>query len=399
MLPATRSLALPFVAAIIVAACGGRNTASQLAKAPDYNPKDQTKCSVEKSQSKPLIVEWPSADRGELEAQAHNRGLVVVRYQGCEMQVLDGCTAPVKYGYSPITRKKDRVVMRDADDLYANVPVGAARLEAKLEKSGELDVDMTMVGRWEAERRGVRAGELQGACEGATHVLSALTVGAFTFTAGADATVSGGATVLNTVGGASSTAKRETLNADGDEGACEKSAPDDKGPPANCGALLRVEATPLELADEDVCARACSRLAACGIPYDRYCMDHCRTGATFRACARGSADECNAVSMCALRQWADWNCKGGGGVPMGSATCGATIDCQNACNQKGDAPCGQCGCVAQLAPSRAADLLSSNACALNYCLDRCKANWTVPDCGACWNEHCEGLYESRCKAP
>ena len=107
------------------------------------------------------------------------------------MQVLDGCTAPVKYGYAPITRKKDRVTMRDADDLYANMPIGAARLEAKLEKSGQLDVDMTMVGRWEAERRAVRADELQGSCDGATHVVSALTVGAFTFTAGADATVQG----------------------------------------------------------------------------------------------------------------------------------------------------------------------------------------------------------------
>ena len=36
-----------------------------------------------------------------------------------------------------------------------NIPVGAARFEAKLEKSGELDVDMTMVGRWEADRREV----------------------------------------------------------------------------------------------------------------------------------------------------------------------------------------------------------------------------------------------------
>ena len=90
----------------------------------------------EKSQAKPLIVEWPSADRGELEAQAHEHGLVVVRYQGCEMQVLDGCTAPVKYCYAAITRKKDRVVMRDADDLYANIPVGAAKLEASSRRAG-----------------------------------------------------------------------------------------------------------------------------------------------------------------------------------------------------------------------------------------------------------------------
>ncbi len=53
------------------------------------------------------------------------------------------------------------------------------------------------------------------------------------------------AAVMGAGGGAQSTAKRETINADGDEGACEKSAPDDKAPPANCGAMLRVEVVPL----------------------------------------------------------------------------------------------------------------------------------------------------------
>ena len=168
MLPSLRPLALSFTVSITLLACAGGNAASRLATAPEYAPKDQTKCSIEKSKAKPLIVEWPSADRGELEAQAHYRGLVVVRYKGCEMQVLDGCTTSVKYTYAPITRKKDRVVMRDADDLYANVPLGAAKLESKLERSGELDVDMTLVGRWEADRSTVRLDELQGSCDGAT---------------------------------------------------------------------------------------------------------------------------------------------------------------------------------------------------------------------------------------
>lgn len=248
MMAPLRLLAAPVVAVLAIVACGGGNAASRLAKAPDYDPKGQTKCSIEKSQAKPLIVEWPSADRGELEAQAHNRGLVVVRYQGCEMQVLDGCTTSVKYGYSPITRKKDRVTMRDADDLYANVPIGAARLEATLERNGELDVDMTMVGRWEAGRRDVRTDELQGSCDGATHVVSALTVGAFTFTAGADATVGGTATVLGAGGGAKSVSRRETLNADGIEGACDKATSLDTAPPDGCGALLRLEVVPLRAA-------------------------------------------------------------------------------------------------------------------------------------------------------
>jgi WD40 repeat protein len=229
---------------LLVLSCDGPSVASRLAKAPTYDPTNQSKCAVAASHAKPLVVEWPSADRGELEA-VRGRGLVVVRYAGCEMKLLDRCTANVKYAYSPINRKKDRVVMRDTDDLYANVPVGAAGLEATLKKTGELDVDMTMVGRWESERTSLRRDELSGECEGATHVLSAITVGAFTFTAGADAEVGAKASLLGAGGGARSTAKRETLATDGSENACDKATTGDRAPPDECGAMLRVEVTAL----------------------------------------------------------------------------------------------------------------------------------------------------------
>ncbi len=384
--------------AIVVAACAGSNVASSLASAPAFDPKGQTKCGVTKSQAKPLIVEWPSADRGELETRAR-QGLVAVRYEGCEMEVLDRCKVPGSYAYSAMTRKDDRITIRDADELYASIPVHAAKFEAKLQKSGELNVAITLVGRYAADRASVRTDELQGDCSRATHFVSALTAGAFEFFAGADAAAGGGATLMGAGAGARSESKRELLNRDGDKTACERATMSDKAPPDGCGALVRVEVTPIELGDENVCARACSRLAACGVSYDRYCMDQCRAGGTFRACAQSAPDECNAVAMCVWRQWAEWNCKGGGGIPIGSASCRATTDCQNACNRKGDLPCGQCGCVAQLNPSRAADLLSSNACALNKCSDRCKLSWTSPDCGACWNENCASQYDQRCKAP
>jgi hypothetical protein len=44
---------------------------------------------VRKSQDKPLIVEWPSAERVEPESEMQD-GLVVVRYDGCTAC----CSAP-----------------------------------------------------------------------------------------------------------------------------------------------------------------------------------------------------------------------------------------------------------------------------------------------------------------
>ena len=215
------------VAVAALVACGPGNLASHLAKPPELSLKDQTKCGVMKSQAEPLIVEWPSASRAQLEAKTR-RGAVVVHYVGCEMRVLAHCTAPGKYTYTGTTRKKDRVVMKDADDLYANIPVGAAKFEATLARSGELSVAMVIVGRYEAERPNARQDELEGDCSEATHVVSALTVGAFDFATGASAEVAAKAGAFGAGGGADSSSQRNVLAEDGDAQACETANPEDK---------------------------------------------------------------------------------------------------------------------------------------------------------------------------
>ncbi len=220
--------------------CSGGNVASELAKAPGFNPKGQSKCMVKKSQSKPLIVEWPSAERVDLEA-SRRHGPVVVRYDGCEMQLLTRCRAPGSYQFEAVTPKHETLVIRNKDELYAKIPIGAARFEGKLAKSGQLNVAMTMVGRFTVRDAHIRRDQLQGgrSCNGATHILASLTVGAFEFYAGADATVGASAHVVGLGAGAKSVAKRETLTKDGDPGACQGGPSD--GPPPGCSALLRVE--------------------------------------------------------------------------------------------------------------------------------------------------------------
>jgi hypothetical protein len=246
MLPAMRFPPSLGAAATMVAAvsCGGGNVASQLVKAPDYEPKGQTQCAVSKSQTRPLVVEWPSSDRLELETKARE-SVVVVRYVGCQMDVLERCSVQAKYRYLGGTRKEDRLVVRNADDLYANLPVGAARLEGKLETSGQLTVDMDLVGRYEAETSTVKVGDLGGDCAGATHFVYGVTVGAFDFYAGGAADVGAGANVAGIGAGARAKADRETITRDGEVGACAAAKPDDTAPPVQCGALVRVEVVPL----------------------------------------------------------------------------------------------------------------------------------------------------------
>jgi hypothetical protein len=263
-----RRAAPPALVFVLLASAGCSSTpAAAIAQPPEYAPKGEAKCGVTKSQAEPLIVEWPSAARGKLETQAR-RGLVAVRYIGCEMQVLSGCRAPGEYEYAPMTRKRDRLSIRNEDDLYASIPVYAASFEGKLRTAGELNVRMTLVGRYEADRQGVRKDELSGdECSGATHVITAITAGAFQFFAGADAEAGAGAGIAGAGVGAQSAAQREILREDGDDVSCEKASRNDKEPPEGCAAMLRVEVVPIGEASAPPAAQAALELSrAKGVP-------------------------------------------------------------------------------------------------------------------------------------
>ncbi|MBL4683213.1 MAG: SUMF1/EgtB/PvdO family nonheme iron enzyme, partial [Nannocystaceae bacterium] len=206
----------------------------------------QERCAVVGSRANPLIVEWPAAARGSLEMRLR-RGVVVVRYQGCSMEVLRGCSVPdSSYRYGGFTHKAETVRMTNADELYANLPMGAARLEAKLQRAKALEVSMTMVGMYEADRDTVSASELRGECDDATHVIVGVQVGAYAFFADGTASVGAAAGLARGPGlGAQTTARRELLEHDGDPHYCEGASAGDSEPPDGCGALLRLEVMPL----------------------------------------------------------------------------------------------------------------------------------------------------------
>ena len=160
------------------------------------------------------------------------------------MELLPGCDVGGAYEYTALEHKQERVTIRNVDELYARLPVGAASLEGKLARSGELFVDMTIVGRKEARRHVFERSDLNGRCDGATHVLTGLTVGAFSLVAGSS--LAGGASVGVSgarAGGGVSRA-REVIASDGDPRRCDVEVLYDELIPG-CRAVLRVEAIPL----------------------------------------------------------------------------------------------------------------------------------------------------------
>ncbi len=179
-----------------------------------------------------------------LEAAAES-GLVAVRYDGCELEVLSRCSLEGAYEYRGLTHKRDEVRIRDEDALWAELPLGAARLEAALAREGQLNVDMAVVGRLQANTDRITPSSTASSCDRATHLVTGMTVGAFAMYTVAALEGRGAVTLGNAGGGARLSRSTETLRQDGDMSACDTAHPGDASTPAQCGALLRVELDPI----------------------------------------------------------------------------------------------------------------------------------------------------------
>jgi hypothetical protein len=227
----------------VIAACGSSNTASHLVSTstPTAGGAFESKCAPGKPDEKPLVVALSSSEKLAMEARLRS-GPLVVKYGACDLELLSHCTTRGTYRYTGATPKRDQVSAKNADELFARIPVGAATIAGKLQTHGGIAVAMVSAGRFDIEGGGMDRGALDGSCAGATHVVTALTVGAYRMAAGADAEIAAEASLIAGAGaGARSASSRETLSEDGDGKACQTSGDGDTKPPRSCGALLRLE--------------------------------------------------------------------------------------------------------------------------------------------------------------
>jgi hypothetical protein len=202
-------------------ACGG---AAPMAHSAIPNsgrdPAPLAKCSVAPSHAEPLVTEWPASEKARLEAMVAS-GAVLVSYTGCELHIVSECSlGKGKYEFQRTTLANDTVDISNADELYAKLPLGAARLEGDLQRSGGLAVQTTVIGLHKLAGAGIADVPSTGECDKATHLVTQLAVGAFKLLARGKAKATGGAGVGN-VGAAGSHAEEEvTLTEAGDPKAC-----------------------------------------------------------------------------------------------------------------------------------------------------------------------------------
>jgi hypothetical protein len=201
------------------------------------------KCRVAASQTSPLVTEWPASEKANLEVLLRS-GAVAVAYSGCSMRVLPQCRVRGAYRWQRTTPATDNLEINNEDDLYARLPLGAASLEGELKRSGRLTVQTTVSGQLKLEEQEPPSVPTDGPCAQATHVVSALSVGAFTLSSGASwsgRTAASAASVVEAGGSASRSAA--LMRAAGDPATCGSGTAE--APHPNCASPIQVFLLPL----------------------------------------------------------------------------------------------------------------------------------------------------------
>ena len=203
----------------------------------------QGKCRVAAGQNSPLVTEWPASEKANLEALSRS-GAVAVAYSGCSMRVLPACRVAGSYRWQRTTPATDHLEINNEDDLFARLPLGAASLEAELQRSGKLAVQTTVAGQLRLDDSAPPIVPADGACAQATHLVTALAVGAFTLTSGGTTSARGTASVAS-VGDAGGSASRSAsvVRAAGDQTVCGTGT--DQAPHPNCASPIQVFLWPL----------------------------------------------------------------------------------------------------------------------------------------------------------
>jgi outer membrane protein OmpA-like peptidoglycan-associated protein len=182
-------------------------------------------CSSARPQTEPDLMAWDAGSRSNLN-RLRGAGVVAVRYQavGCDvkLELLSHCIGTTsKYQFSPYSANQ-RKIAHNEGELFAELPVGAATLGAGMKGGRVLRTDYILAGQYALPPdASFRATDLKGVdCARATHVVSAIYVGAFILGVGESRQMDAKSTLFGVGAGASSSADVDVLSTEGDADAC-----------------------------------------------------------------------------------------------------------------------------------------------------------------------------------
>ena len=236
--PAMRRL--PLLVCLSLVGCGGpglptgskRESGQSTLMSQTYAGKNR--CASE-SHDRPFVIEWDATDVSSFEGRAA-KDIVFVRYQGCELEVLDGCSddsIPGKYGsYGPpqwTSGSVEKMNIENEAELYANLHLGAATLGGRVQAGETFAMEYFVSGIETATREKMFRGTIREnpACDSATHFVYAYNLGAFELESTDSSRQSAGASVAGVGAGGERRTRGKAVKKGGELSSCRGSSAKD----------------------------------------------------------------------------------------------------------------------------------------------------------------------------
>ena len=257
---ASAIFAVSALASVLAACAGGSGPVPGTKSASDVQTAGLSQTAVgknkcdPKSANRPFVIEWDATDMSSFESRASN-DVVFVKYEGCDLQIVDGCSSDSVRGsfgsYKPVDWTSGSVESLDINndgDLYAKLPLGAATLGGRVEGGEKFHMEYFVSGTRSATREAVHHSDIAkvAACKTATHFVYAYNLGAFAL--GSQSSIKGSVdgTVWGFGGGASRSSSSKAEKAGGVLASCRGDSAKDT---ATCRVPIRL--TLREITDGD----------------------------------------------------------------------------------------------------------------------------------------------------
>ncbi len=181
------------------------------------------------SHDRPFIIEWDATDMSSFEALASS-DLVVVKYVGCNLELLGGCKDDSIRGslgtYKAVdwtSGSLEKVEISTTAELYAKLPLGVASLGGRVQGGEQFRMEYYVAGTRSATRPEVFASDLSKVpgCEGATHFVYGYNLGAFGLGSVTETSAAADASLYGFGAGASTSQKSSAEKKGGDLATCK----------------------------------------------------------------------------------------------------------------------------------------------------------------------------------
>lgn len=174
-----------------IVACGGAPAVSADRASGQSGLMDKTyaganRCNP-KNHDRPFVVEWDATDMSQFEALTTN-DIVFVKYEGCDLKVIDSCRQDDVKGSLGAYRTVDytsgsieRVDIKNEGELHAKLPLSSATLGGRVNAGESFVMEYFVAGTRTATRSAEYKADLAKipGCKGVTHFVYAYNVGAF----------------------------------------------------------------------------------------------------------------------------------------------------------------------------------------------------------------------------